>query len=86
LKETLPKNSSNDKDLAIRLKKSIRNVNIRDFDSLIGEYDQRKCNFYFIISYLQFIINSIFQINKLSWERKGCANVEGYIRDCEILI
>ncbi|PKK78359.1 hypothetical protein RhiirC2_730073 [Rhizophagus irregularis] len=36
LKETLPKNSSSDKDLAIRLKKSIRNVNIRDFDSLIA--------------------------------------------------
>ncbi|GES86089.1 exocyst complex component Sec5-domain-containing protein [Rhizophagus clarus] len=37
LKETLPtKNSNNDKDLAIRLRNSIRNVNIRDFDSLIA--------------------------------------------------
>ncbi|RIA91034.1 exocyst complex component Sec5-domain-containing protein [Glomus cerebriforme] len=35
LKESFPNNSSNDKEMAIRLKHSIRSVNIRDFDSLI---------------------------------------------------
>ncbi|CAG8584198.1 6305_t:CDS:10 [Funneliformis mosseae] len=36
LKKSFPENYSNNKEMAIRLKKSIRCVNLRDFDSLIA--------------------------------------------------
>ncbi|CAG8692324.1 5273_t:CDS:10, partial [Funneliformis caledonium] len=36
LKKSFPENYSNNKEMAIRLKKSIRSVNLRDFDSLIA--------------------------------------------------